>query len=305
MTGKDLCPPNYHRYREILTMHHGRFLPRVPFEKFRGRIEKITDGEEIEKWRVAAGKATIFIPRDNGSAEGGVSVELQSEEDVRRHFVENFKDRAILCQHSARIPGEIFAKMPRSMLGKSIFVAVEREKKFPLKFANNLRGRLRRSGFTIYKVGGKPGITYISGIRRKFRTAGEVFADEIQRIIDRIDGHKRISVAALHLQCMEGGAPPPDSPDAPPSEANGVTGKESVDHSLLKNLHWLIREGYVAEFEDGTLMATEILPPRSKKSAAPADVTGAPTATDGTDGESAQADPSPPDGPPSPEHGDV
>jgi hypothetical protein len=266
ITGKDLCPPNYHRYQEILLKHHERFLSRVPFDKVRARIEKITDSGEIEKWRVEAAKTFVFIPK------GLEGVELKSEEEAHRYFVENFKDRAIVRQRSIRIPGETFARMPRGNLGRSIFIAIEREKRFPLKFSNNLRGRLRRSGFTIYKVGGKPGITYISGVRRKFRTTGEVFADDIQRIMDRIDAHKRISVASLYLQCMEGG---PSGTGVPPTtaaeggvsdgEAGRADGLADRNHALLKNLHWLIREGYVAEFEDGTLLATEIMPQRTEK----------------------------------------
>jgi hypothetical protein len=35
--------------------------------------------------------------------------------------------------------------------------------------------------------------------------------------------------------------------------------RESVGQEFFKNLHWLIREGYVIEFENGTLLSTEII----------------------------------------------
>ena len=34
---------------------------------------------------------------------------------------------------------------------------------------------------------------------------------------------------------------------------------------VLSGLHWLIQEGYVAEFEDGTLLSTEFMPKPSNK----------------------------------------
>ncbi|MDR1890799.1 MAG: hypothetical protein LBQ23_01265 [Puniceicoccales bacterium] len=274
MTGKVLCPPNYHRYQEILLDHHDRFLPRVPFEKFKARIEKITSEEEIENWKIASSKIRIFTPKNPDSSIE--KVELQSEKEAKKYFIENLKSQLITQFDSVRVSGETFGKMPRSLLSKSIFVLIEREKSFPLNFSNNLRGRLRRSGFTIYKLG-KLGISYVSGIRRKFRDTSVIFADDIQKIIAIIDANPRISITSLCLQYMQGGVEISTdgldgtvdqalvstsqelSIDTENSTAPASDPKESVDRAFFKNLHWLIREGYVVEFEDGTLVSTEII----------------------------------------------
>ncbi|MDR1595617.1 MAG: hypothetical protein LBR91_01680 [Puniceicoccales bacterium] len=269
ITGKILCPPNYHTYHEVVRNHHEKFLPNVPFKKFKDSIEKITDKAEIENWRLAAGKARVFVPK---SAAHDNKAGLTSDSDVRKYFVENLKSNAVMRYDSVRISGEAFAKMPRSLLSKSIFVSIEREKSFPLKFSNNLRGRLRRAGFTIYKIGGKSGIAYISGIRRKFRTVGDVFSDDVQKIISCIDANPKISIASLCLQCIPGSEGVSLEKSGPmeeqgPRESESATERcesEVRSQEFLKNLHWLIREGYVAEFEDGTLMATEIMQPRKR-----------------------------------------
>ncbi|MDR1433410.1 MAG: hypothetical protein LBI61_03700 [Puniceicoccales bacterium] len=273
LTGKILCPPNYHRYQEILANHHEKFLPNVPLRKFMDGVEKTTDPQEIENWRIASAKMRVFTPKEQ--SDSGKAVELKSESEVRRFFCENLKERAITPYNSVRISGATFSKMPRNLLSKSIFVSIEREKTFPLKFSNNLRGRLRRAGFTIYKIGGKSGISYISAIRRKFRNVGDVFADGVQRIISCIDANRKISIASLRLQCLprDGsaagkiGAVEGATPSAEvPVESSGTaqeSGAESAEaQEFLKNLLWLIREGYVAEFEDGTLLATEIMQTR-------------------------------------------
>lgn len=278
MTGKVLCPPNYHKYQEILLEHQGRFLPRVPFEKFKARIEKITSEEEIENWRIQSSKVQIFKPK--GQEDSVEKMELKSIGEVKKYFIEHLKEQAITRYDSVRVSGETFNRMPKSLLSKSIFVLISREKSFPLNFANNLRGRLGRSGFTIYKIGNKPGISYVSGIRRKFRQPGDIFADDIQKIIAIIDANPRIPATSLCLQYTQGceGIPTDGSEkegevlqmfastsqepsggteSATASSSNSL--KESVGQEFFKNLHWLIREGYVIEFENGTLISTEII----------------------------------------------
>ncbi|MDR2776888.1 MAG: hypothetical protein LBB17_02500 [Puniceicoccales bacterium] len=278
MTGKVLGPPNYHKYQEILVTHHDRFLPRVPFEKFKARIEKITSEEEIENWKVQSSKVQIFRPkRQEDSVE---KIELKSTGEVKKYFIEHLKDQAITSYDSVRVPGETFDRMPKSLLSKSIFVLISREKSFPLNFANNLRGRLGRSGFIIYKIGSKSGISYVSGIRRKFRRPGDVFTDDVQKIITIIDANPKIFITSLCLQYTQGclgtlsdglekGSDQASMSASTSQETSSDTEsvavsplnspQKSVGQEFFKNLHWLIREGYVIEFEDGTLVSTEII----------------------------------------------
>lgn len=254
-------------------------------------------------------------------------------------YVDHFKDRAISQFESVRIPGEVFANMPKGIISKSLFVTIEREKLFPLNFANNLRGKFRRAHFTIYKIGGKPGISYVCGIKRKFRIVGDEMADNLQPIISYLDSNKKCHITDLmryfRTLCgngekisvkhenqdvhTEGGVTPPvtesenregslnnesfgeeqeaidQNVDEKPDEANVEAAKDdSIERSeynvsstsesgadnndtdsgkacksgssplamdeVLSGLHWLIQEGYVAEFEDGTLLSTEFMP---------------------------------------------
>ena len=54
-----------------------------------------------------------------------------------------------------RVDGKDLDKLPHNRIRRSIESVLESQNKFPLDFANHLRGRLRRANFTIYKRGGK------------------------------------------------------------------------------------------------------------------------------------------------------
>ena len=340
ITGRVLCPPNYHEYQKVLLDHHEKYLPNVLFEKFKSKIVKTSEQSEIDAWKESVSKIAVYTPKECDSDQ----VELKTSSELRSFFVDHFKDRAISQFESVRVPGEVFAKMPKGIISKSLFVTIEREKLFPLNFANNLRGKFRRAHFTIYKIGGKPGISCVCGIKRKFRTVGDEMADNLQPIMSYLDSNKKCHITDLmrHFRKIcgngektsvkhenqdvytENGVTPSvtesenkeegsnnesvgeeheaigqigdeksdeanvetaQSDSSERSENNAVSISESntnnsdVDSGkvcksgssqltmdeVLSGLHWLIQEGYVAEFEDGTLLSTEFMPKPSNK----------------------------------------
>lgn len=254
ITGKILCPSNYHDYHRLLLEHHERFLPHLSFEEVEKRIEKVTDSETIENWKSAASKISVYIPKESSSEEA--PKELISFFDIKQYFNNFLKSKAITPFKSVRISGETFKKMPKNLLSKSIFVTIEREKKFPLNMSNNLRGLLRRSGFSIYKLGGKNGISYLSPVRRKFRTPDTTFADNIQIIIQNIDNHPKITPEELFkLASNDTKIEQNNGEQSETANSNNVDAKTK----FLQDLHWLITEGYVIEYCDNTLVTTTVI----------------------------------------------
>src|SRR5579885_1602460 len=69
VTGELLGPPNYHRYNQILQQHHATHASRMPFEKFRERIESVRDPELINQWLEKMKKATRYTWRASRPAE--------------------------------------------------------------------------------------------------------------------------------------------------------------------------------------------------------------------------------------------
>ena len=68
ITGELLGPPNYHRYSQIIQQHHATKVARMPFEKFRERIESVRDPELISQWLEKMKKATRYTWKSDGPA---------------------------------------------------------------------------------------------------------------------------------------------------------------------------------------------------------------------------------------------
>ena len=138
--------------------------------------------------------------------------------------------------------------MPRGIIRKSLFAVWGKEKTFPLNLANNLRGKLKKANLFMYKIGAK-GISYVCGVKRKFRNAGDVFDEKLQTIVDCIDSNQGVKLADLYIKLFDKTSK--DQTDS--AESTDVYG------DFVKNLGWLISEGFVAEHEDGKLFTTRII----------------------------------------------
>ena len=105
-----------------------------------------------------------------------------------------------------------------------------------------MRGRLRRLHFSLFK---RSGIAYVSAIKRRLRIPGLEFSVSIQALVNFLEGKEGLLAHQLPEQYL--GITVPEQ---------GVVLEAAADQALktlMQDLHWLIREGYVAEFNDGRL----------------------------------------------------
>ncbi len=118
--------------------------------------------------------------------------------------------------------------------------------------------------FAVYKRGAK-GISYVCRVKRRFRDADQVFADDLQRLIEFIEQSPYIKVADLPGKFLETGGNNElgtESPREPAAGEEGVTHASASDidpkrlRTMRSNLRWLITEGYVTEYSDGRLFAS-------------------------------------------------
>ncbi len=150
---------------------------------------------------------------------------------------------------------------------RSVEGALERQCRFPLDTANALRGRLRRERFTIFKKGSK-GVSYVCAVKRKFRLPGQVLAQSIDSLIACIEAHPMIKAGELPHRYLGLAAHP-----EPGAAADAAAAPQQVltveERERLARLHadllWLVREGYVTEFIDGTLYAAPPMAEARKK----------------------------------------
>jgi hypothetical protein len=255
VTGELLGPPNYHRYSQMIQQHHAAKVARMSFEAFKSRIETVRDPEVVSQWLEKMKKVTRYTSKAP-VAEGQAAPAFDSLEEARAHLLANARDSVVKPVESARFHGKALETMPRGEILMAIEGAYDRQLRFPLDTANQLRGRLRREHFTIFKKGSK-GVSYVCAVKRKFRVPGQVFGESIGSLISFIEEHPLVKAGELasKMLCISA-----------PAEGASMTPEQREKIMRMQgDLIWLVREGYVTEFIDGGLYAPPAMVEARKK----------------------------------------
>jgi len=298
-TGELLGPPNYHRYQQLLREHHGRKLSRMPFDKFTARVELVKEPEQLAAWLEKMKKNTRY--RLKTPVEGAPEF-FESLDTARQFVLSKSKDAIVRALDTARYSGRQIELFPPGNIRNSVEAVLAQQRRFPLDTANNLRGRLRRMKFHLYKKGSK-GVSYICAVKRRFRDPQTVLADHVLKLITFIEQHPLIPVTRLAHEFLglplpaekkvkETSAPIPveaapavtteaapasatteptpaaiPAPAATAPEATYTPEQQLQLRELIINLRWLVTEGYVVEYGDGRLFASPPLPAQKAKTA--------------------------------------
>jgi len=193
VTGDLLGPPNYHRYQEFLQRHYAAKINGMSFERFQSKIEGSKAQEDIDAWLESMKKGARYIVKDRQENE---PESFESLEAARHFLISHRKDKVVGSGESIRFAGRDIERMPKGNIRRSVETHVENQKHFPLDSANNIRGRLRRHKFAVYKKGSK-GVSYVCAVKRKFRDGKTVFTDTIRDLIDFIEKHPEIPASKL------------------------------------------------------------------------------------------------------------
>lgn len=193
VTGELLGPPNYHRYQEFLQTHYAARISGMSFERFQSKIETVKEQEQIDAWLESMKKGARYTVKDH---QEGEPESLESLEAVRHFLLQHRKDKAVGSGEHVRFAGRDIENLPVGDIRRSVEAYVEKQLHFPLEAANNIRGRLRRHKFTVYKKGSK-GVSYVCAVKRKFRESKTVFTDSISNLIDFIEKHPNTPASKL------------------------------------------------------------------------------------------------------------
>jgi hypothetical protein len=194
------------------------------------------------------------------AAPAPAAVAFDSFEEAKAYLLATARDKVIRSVEQARLHGKNLELLPPGEIRRAVEGSLERQRRFPLDTANALRGRLRREHFTIFKKGSK-GVSYVCAVKRKFRVPGQTFSDSIGALIAFIEANPMVKAGELGRKFLNIAPPPAAAP-----VAAGETPAAPVEHTLTveqrdklarlqSDLPWLVREGYVTEFIDGTLYA--------------------------------------------------
>lgn len=193
ITGELLGPPNYHRYQEFLQRHYAARISGMSFERFQSKIVASKEQEDIDAWLESMKKGARYTVKDREENEPEA---FETLEAARHFLVQHRKDKVLGSGESVRFAGRDIERLPKGNIRLSVETYVEQQKHFPLDSANNIRGRLRRHKFAVYKKGSK-GVSFVCAVKRKFRDGKTVFTDSIRDLIDFIEKHPEIPASKL------------------------------------------------------------------------------------------------------------
>ncbi len=280
LNGALLGAPNWHKYAESVREYHAKNFANMPFEKFSASIESVRDEASVTAWLEQMKKREVYKLKEGEET-------FENKDTANAYILEQKGAELVKTYEQVRMHGSDIALLPfGSRIRRNLEAAWAKQKRFPIVTANNLRGRLRRAGFTIYKRGSK-GFAFVCAVKRKFLFEDESLSDNPQKILDYIVANQGVKASKLPYLYLGLEAPKQEDKSAnladeqkkqdkgeevsapivvePAAEitAENLKALKEVSNELL----WLISEGYVVEYADSSLQANPRLPRPKDKTA--------------------------------------
>lgn len=234
LSGTLLGPTNHHAYQpQLRNLYEQRFSRRMSFADYLRQIDVVSDPAAIEQWKEQARSVTNYTTKNDDPP-----ATFPSLADAERHFRQKYLPELIRELPEVTIDGVTSRQLPDRGLGRVIEDAWASEIRSPSKMMQELAAGLRQAGLNIFRH--RRGMLYVSPIRA------------------RVFGHEQASVSAsINAMLEKIGATPGIArkllaEQLAPVDAD-VADAERAKRTLVTDLRWLISEGYVIEFNDGSL----------------------------------------------------
>jgi hypothetical protein len=245
LSGTLLGPTNHHGYQpQLRTLYETRFSRRMSFADYQRQIDIVSDPAIVEQWKEQARTVTTYRTKT-----GEPELSFTNAADAERHFRQTYLPTLLRATNELTIGGVLSRRLPDRGLGRAIENAWAQETRSPSKMMQELAAGLRQAGLNIFRH--RRGMLFVSPIRA------------------RVFGHERTGVSpSINAILEKVAATPGINRKQLAEELTSAAGEGEGDRAkltLASDLHWLISEGYVIEFNDGSLDL-----PRAKPVAAPA-----------------------------------
>ena len=233
LSGTLLGPTNHHNYQpQLRSLYDQRFSRRMSFADYERQIEIVSDAALIDRWKEEARKVTTYKTlREN------TPVTFSSPVEAERHFRSNYLPGSIRSINEVTIRGASSRRLPDRTLNRVIEEAWARETRSPSNMMQELASRFRQSGLQVFRH--RRGMLFVSPIRvRAFVHEHAGVSPSVNAILEAVSatlGNNRKEL----LEKLIGDSASEDG--------------EARRLALASDLRWLIREGYVIEFNDGSL----------------------------------------------------
>lgn len=270
MSGIILGPPNYHDYQNQLRKVHAERFSRMPFETYKSRVRIVKDEEVVKKWVEEQSWKTEFTCLNLPEP-----LRLMSMEEVEKHFREVHKENIIKQVESHTLTGTAARNIRSQELARLSRTVWEDQRRFPLQIATVLSQQFAGHGLQFFKV--NKTITHVCVARPHYLDlAAAPVSQGIKRIVEFINATPRCTRKQLVEALAPSPAPAaipvapaapaegqsPESPVVAPVDPNQPTAEQTA---VISDLHWLIHQGHVIEFANGTLETAKKPAPKPPK----------------------------------------
>ncbi len=239
-SGTLLGPTNHHAYQpQLRALYEQRYSRRMSFPDFQRQIEVVSDPAVVEQWKEQARSITTFTTKGEETP-----TTFNTSADAERHFRQTHLPTLLRTANELTISGVLSRRLPDRALGRLIENAWSQEIRSPSKMMQELAGGLRGAGLNIFRH--RRGMLFVSPIRtRPFSHESAGVSASINSILQALGETPGLNRKQLAEKLQ-------------PAEAAEA---EKAKLTLASDLHWLIHEGYVIEFNDGSLDLPRVKPP--------------------------------------------
>src|SRR5438477_9654227 len=233
LSGTLLGPTNHHNYQpQLRGLYEQRFSRRMSFAEYQRQIEIVNDPALIERWKEEARTVMTYT-----TSRDEIPSTFASAVEAERHFRSNYLPGLVRSAEEVTIGGVLSRRLPDRTLNRTIEDAWTRETRSPSNTMQELAGRFRQAGLNVFRH--RRGMLFVSPIRvRPFVHDQAGVSPSVNAILEALAATPGISRKELFEKVIT---------DPANEEA------ESRKLALASDVRWLINEGYVIEFNDGSL----------------------------------------------------
>jgi hypothetical protein len=233
LSGTLLGPTNHHNYQlQLRNLYEQRFSRRISFADYQRQIEIVNDAAMIERWREEARKVITYI-----TTREEAPLTFSSATDAERHFRSHYLDGLVENLNEVTVSGVLSRRLSDRMLNRGVEDAWVRETRSPSGMMQELAARFRQNSLYVFRH--RRGMLFVSPIRpRAFVHEQAGVSPSVNAILEALAGTAVINRKQLFEKLI------------------GDTSTEETEPrklALASDLRWLISEGYVIEFNDGSL----------------------------------------------------
>lgn len=233
LSGTLLGPTNHHAYQPRLrSLYEQRFSRRMSFPDYQRQIEIVSDPALVEQWKEEARTVTTF-----STLKEEPPATFNNAAEAERHFRQKYLPDLVRAISEITIGGVESRNLGDRVLRRLIEDSWTAQTRSPSQMMQELSTRLRESALNIFRH--RKGMLFVSPIRVRQAVHEETsVSDNVKAILDTVGANPKINRKDLAEKLMA---------NVPAEEV------ESRKLALASDLKWLVSEGYVIEFNDGSL----------------------------------------------------